>query len=293
MSASHLRGGRRPLRILTALLLASVGVGGASRIAAPACQPEPLTLLDSTTGSISTWSTCDCVDHPNCERPRVVRVIRWRGVPYLLVGRDRSVWFASLVDAARPGMLHGVSVGISEVGDDEATIRNVVACDDCRVALLAGRADSALWQWADDDRLGTEVGMAWERTLGVDGGFSWTENGEQYLVTGVLATDVTGCYPSATTMAPVVYRVSAGAFGPTWQRIGCADAGGRGWRVFDGERVGDELWLRSTGGLVYRFELSGGGGCGMSDRTRSAVPGRASTSTPGWWPRCRLRGTSR
>ncbi len=261
MSASHHRGGRRSLRALTACLLASLGVGGAPRVAgSSACRPEPMTLLDSTTGSISTWSTCDCLDHPSCQRPRVVRVIRWRGVPYLLVGRDRSVWYASLEDAAQPGMLHGVSVGISEVGDDEATIRNVVACDDCRVALLAGRADSALWQWADDDPLGTEVGTAWERTRGVDGGFSWTEGGEQYLVTGVLASDVAGCYPSATTTAPVVYRVSAGSFGPTWQRIGCADAGGRGWRVFDGERVGGELWLRSTGGLVYRFELAGGGG---------------------------------
>jgi hypothetical protein len=236
-----------------------LAVDGARHVAASTCRPDPLTLVDSTTGSIDSWTACGCIDHPKCQRPRVVRVIEWRGTPYLLVGRDRSVFFASLEDAARPGILRNASVGVSEVGDDEATIRNVVACDDCRVAMLAGRADSAVWQWGDGEPLETEVGTPWVPALGASGGFTWRQAGTQYLVTDRLAADVAGCHPSVTTSAPVVYRVSPGLSGPTWDRVGCADAGGAGWQVFDGERVGGELWLRAITGQVYRFALESGG----------------------------------
>ena len=135
------------------------------------------------------YSPTNCSAQPEIDRVFRLQTITWQGSKYLFVDEGNEIKIMNIDDPLNPGSGSSSYFNIANVGDSDYDLMSFSVCDDCRYGIANYKAATVLFD------LGTgatpnfvDETKNFSATL-IQGGFTFKEGSQQYLVAASLGTN--------------------------------------------------------------------------------------------------------
>ncbi len=205
---------------LTGLALIA-GLVPASDAAAQACFEHIRNL---------NYSPTNCSAQPEIDRVFRLQTITWKGHDYLFIDEGNEIRIRNIDDPLNPGSGDSSFFHIQNLGDSDYDMVSFSVCDDCRYGIANYKAATVLFD------LGTgatpnfvDEYKNFSANL-IQGGFTFKEGSQQYLVASGLGTSP--CFNNKSGL----YRFN-GVDDTNNPLLECLDNGGSGATIINGTSV--------------------------------------------------------
>jgi cysteine-rich repeat protein len=134
------------------------------------------------------YTPSNCSAEPAYDRVFRLQRVAWKGHEYLFVDEGNDIRIFNIDDPLSPAMGYSSYFGIPPFGDVDYNLVNFSVCDDCRWGVGNHRSGTILFDLGTDATPSIGSDSFYSDTV-IEGGFTFSHGGQQYLVAADLGTN--------------------------------------------------------------------------------------------------------